>query len=186
MNRPAYNLEELSRLIAEHAYQRKVVEDKRFSPEKTKYGPDPKIKTKQDFANHIEKTVTDKNTKCFKTISGRDIYYNKDTNTLVVVNPNRDEKGRMFGGSAWRDKKHEKEYERLKSIEVDFREKNNIREPIQEKTGGIRALYPDRIKSGEEPDRQESKDIPLSERVRQARENYERDREPDDGTDRGR
>ncbi|MEO8883201.1 MAG: hypothetical protein ABI377_07320 [Devosia sp.] len=90
----APNVRQIAQKIADgHSW--KHVEEGRFSGRKNeKYGPDLHITTRPELASRIEKTLLDKRTRVFRGIDkrtgeqSREIYYNKKTNTVVIVNRN--------------------------------------------------------------------------------------------------
>lgn len=134
-----YSPESIAGKIVDHSYDAKVVQHKRFG--EGNYGINLGLESKEDFKNHIVNTLYDKDTEFFQSTSSRDIYYNQKTNTVVVVNFQKDENGEIYGGTCYRDKCFREEYERL--IRKENRDRNKIGiNAVEEKIGGYSAAYP--------------------------------------------
>jgi hypothetical protein len=66
------------------------------------------VNNRSDYKNHIEKTMNDKNTTVLEANNDATIYYNKESNTAVVHDPNRADQGTCFRpppGSEYLEKK---------------------------------------------------------------------------------
>jgi len=62
------------------------------------------INSPKDFAKHIETVLKSEDTLAMSAHSGRFIYYHEKTNTIVIENPNSDDKGTCFESSTGKEK----------------------------------------------------------------------------------
>lgn len=137
-NYQEYDPYEISKRIAEHSYEKHVLEERRFEGrDNQKYGQELNINSLNDFAKHIESTIRDPSTRCFHAFDDRDVYYNKSTNTVVITDPHS-----AHGGTCLRDKTHEKYFNSLADRDNNFRSSLNLEhnEIVQ---GGFNKLYRD-------------------------------------------
>ena len=66
-----------------HAWDRHVIKQKEF----------PEIKTKEDFINHIEKTIKSKETEHRFLKDDREAFWNKEDNTVIIYDPSHEDFG---------------------------------------------------------------------------------------------
>ena len=66
-----------------HAWDRHVIKQKEF----------PEINTKEDFINHIEKTIKSKDTEHRFLKDDREAFWNKEDNTVIIYDPNHEDFG---------------------------------------------------------------------------------------------
>ncbi|MBL0338461.1 MAG: hypothetical protein IPP67_04655 [Rhodospirillaceae bacterium] len=96
------------------------------------------IHNPHDMKKHVIKTLYHPDTKSFGGENNRDFFYNKHTNTSVILNPNKDHTGNIHGGAVFRPSTGEQRFHKLHEIESGRCKQNLI---IHEK-GGIVALRP--------------------------------------------
>lgn len=145
--RYSYDPHEISQKISRgHAYEKHVVKEGRFTGgNDEKYGFDLFIRSRDDFARHIENTITDPATEAFHAENGRDVYYNDITNTIVIVNSIEQDRG-----TCYRDRNKYKEFSRLLRTENESRRNNSVEEIIDIVPGGYEQLYPGLLIAHEE------------------------------------
>lgn len=95
------------------------------------------IKTREQYRDHIIKTLNDPKTKAFKSTGGRNIYYNKKTNTYIAQNNKDPGKCTCFRPT------NKQEYFKDR-VEKACRERHISYEKGKQeiKKGGYHALYP--------------------------------------------
>ncbi len=76
-----------------------------------KLGPDIGISTPDQFAQHILNTMMDLETQCFTTQHGHEIYYNRNTNTMVTIDLQGKDLGTCFRPTG-RERKFQREFEK--------------------------------------------------------------------------
>lgn len=78
------DVQDLATEIANHAFEKHKLEF-----QNKHLGPEIKIDTKEDFEKHVVSTLESSQTKCFKVEDGFEkgtcYFYNKETNTFIVV-----------------------------------------------------------------------------------------------------
>lgn len=94
------------------------------------------IHTREQLANHIYQTITDKDTSCFTTQHGHNLYYNKGTNTFIAYDPQRPDRG-----TCYRPTQQERHFDNAFNRDVEAH--HGSPDPSRIKTGGYHALYPD-------------------------------------------
>lgn len=109
------NVDDLSRQIAsEKNLIKHVVEQREF--QNPAYGPVLDVKNKEDLQTHVRETLVSEKTECFRSDEefqkGTLFFYNRDTNTFIVV-PGDDRKE----PSVYRPKEHEEKFQqKFKSV----------------------------------------------------------------------
>jgi len=105
------------------------------------------INTKQDYKEHIQNTMENKETHYFSSINNRDYYYNQSTNTIIAANPDHP-KG--YGGTCFRPE--EREEQLIEKINKDSKidptlelPENGVSSLTDLPQGGYNALYPERM-----------------------------------------
>lgn len=97
------------------------------------------INNSQDMKGHIVQTLFHPGTKSFTGADNRDVFYNRSTNTIVIINSGKDKNGNMLGGTAFRPESKEAYF--------NFLHKEESRKLGREATlfqkDGILALQPD-------------------------------------------
>jgi len=91
---------------------------------------------------HVIETLYYSETKSFGAQNSRDFFYNPHTNTLIVMNFSKDEKGNIHGGTVFRPSKGEQRFNKLHEIESGRDQQDLF---IHQKNG-IVALRPEMAK----------------------------------------
>jgi len=108
MTRTVNDIDELAKEIAEHSYQKHILEMKEH--EDKSLGIELNINTPEQFQQHIRETLEDEQTRCFRVEQGVQqgtlYFYNDQTNTYIVVPSQEDQKP-----TAFRPEDHEKKFE---------------------------------------------------------------------------
>ena len=116
MTRIIDDLDELAKEIAEHSYQKHILEKKEH--ENKSLGIELNITTPEQFQGHIRETLEDEKTQCFRVEQGVQqgtlYFYNDQTNTYIMVPSQED-----LEPTAFRPEDHEKKFEIKKNRATD-------------------------------------------------------------------
>ena len=102
-------------------------------------GKETLINNVEDMKKHVIYTLFHPETKSFKGHGNRDCFYNVATNTVVIINPGKDQNGNILGGTAFRPKDKELYFHKLWEEEANRLEQK----PTVHQQGGIVALRPE-------------------------------------------
>lgn len=136
-------LDPLVDLVVLHSYEKHHKRENRFNDEGL--GVPLGINSLESFRAHIIDVLKSPETWGFRTHNQREVYFNRATNTVVILNEALDPKtGKPYGGSAWREYDFEGEFGRLYNKEFEYL-KNNGKLHLMPDVwiGGYRALHPE-------------------------------------------
>ena len=96
----------------------------------------------EEARKHIEKVLFHPNTRSFSGKNNQDFFYNSEHKTFVVINPNKDPDGKIYGGTFFRginDDRSERTY--LRNIKLEAQRLG--KKPVEHEKNGIVALQPE-------------------------------------------
>jgi hypothetical protein len=181
-----FKIEELAEAIAKGHSQ------KHLSRSKQKWA-DLGVTTEQQFKDHIAATLTDEQTLGYQGDKGRQVFYNRRTNTFVAADPGRSDKGSCYRPDSKEEyflKQHNEEGKRQqqyikieqgghKALNSEQADQTTQPPSIAERLKALR----DREKAEKETkvkavnEKALDGETPLERRIREARENLRRDRD---------
>lgn len=137
MSRP-YNLSIILPILADHSMKH----EQELERSRSLIVRQAAFRNVGDLQKHLEHVLYHPNTKSFSKTNNCDFFFNKELRTYIVINPNKDSSGKIYGGTTFRsivgdgaerayNKRFDEETERLG------------KPPFEHQKDGILALHPD-------------------------------------------
>ncbi len=159
MDNKPYHLKDLISPLAEHSMKHA---DEFKDPT---LGKEVLMNNVEDMKKHVIYTLFHPETKSFRGYDNRDCFYNAATNTIVIINPGKDQNGNILGGTAFRPKAQEQRFEDL--LDKESRRLNT--KIIPHEKGGIVVLRPEGAREfAKEYLQQKGKDVSIGQGLSQA------------------
>jgi len=133
-----YNLSDILPTLADHA----IKHQNEFANSSLSTVKQAAFQNVGDSQKHLQQVLYHPNTKSFTGADNRDFFFNKELKTFIVINPNKDSQGKIYGGTTVRSITGNGP-ERTYNKAFDEESRRLGKPPIEHQKDGILALQPD-------------------------------------------